>query len=67
MRITEPSIRVRAAGFKSWKIAQSELPSDESRKESLLTAHKARYTLEKLMSASFLRECGLDRKQSNIC
>jgi hypothetical protein len=52
-RITELSIRVRAAGFKSWKVAQSELPSDESRKASLLTAHQVRYTLEKLHGRKF--------------
>jgi hypothetical protein len=53
MRITEPSIRVRAAGFKSWKIAQLELPSDESRKARLLTEHTVRYTLEKLHQRKF--------------
>jgi len=36
-RITEPRIRARAAGFKSWDVAKSELPSDESRKARLLT------------------------------
>jgi hypothetical protein len=47
-RITEPSIRVRAAGFKSWKIARLELPSDELCKARLLTVDQVRYTLEQL-------------------
>jgi hypothetical protein len=47
-RITEPSIRVRAAGFKSWTIANRELPSNESRKTRLLTPHQVRYTLQRL-------------------
>ena len=47
-RITEPSIRVRAAGFKSWKVANRELARDELRKAELLTAHQVRYTLESL-------------------
>jgi hypothetical protein len=47
-RITEPSIRVRAAGFKSWKVANCELARDESRKAQLLTPAQVRYTLESL-------------------
>jgi hypothetical protein len=47
-RITEPSIRVRAAGFKSWKVANPELARDKSRKAQLLTPHQVRYTLESL-------------------
>jgi hypothetical protein len=47
-RITEPSIRVRAAGFKSWTVANRELPSEESRKARLLTPYQVRYTLERL-------------------
>jgi hypothetical protein len=47
-RITEPSIRVRAAGFKSWKVANCELARDETRKAQLLTPHQVRYTLERL-------------------
>jgi hypothetical protein len=47
-RITEPSIRVRAAGFKSWKVANYELARDQSRKAQLLTPHQVRYTLERL-------------------
>jgi hypothetical protein len=48
MRITQPSIRVRAAGFKSWNVAKSELPSDELGEARLLTIDQVRYTLEKL-------------------
>lgn len=47
-RITEPRIRVRAAGFKSWNVVKSELSSEESIEEKLLTPHQVRYTLEKL-------------------
>jgi hypothetical protein len=47
-RITEPSILIRAAGFRSWKIAKAELLSDESRNKRLLTPYQVRYTLEKL-------------------
>ena len=52
-RITEPRIRVRAAGFKSWDVAKSELPSDESRKARLLTVDQVRYTLENLHARKF--------------
>src|SRR6516162_1735461 len=54
MRITEPRIRVRAAGFKSWKIAQSELPTKEAREAKLLTVDQVRYTLSKLHQRRFL-------------
>jgi hypothetical protein len=47
-RITEPSIRVRAAGFKSWTVANPELARDKSGKAQLLTPHQVRYTLESL-------------------
>ena len=47
-RITEPSIRARAAGFKSWTIATRELRSNESRKARLLTPYQVRYTLQRL-------------------
>jgi hypothetical protein len=46
-RITEPSIRVRAAGFKSWETAKCSMP-DLDLKRRLLTTHQVRYTLEKL-------------------
>lgn len=46
-RITEPSIRVRAAGFKSWTVANRELSPDELLTR-LLTPYQVRYTLEKL-------------------
>jgi hypothetical protein len=52
-RITEPSVRVRAAGFKSWNVAKSELPSDELRNAKLLTEDQVRYTLEKLHERKF--------------
>jgi hypothetical protein len=61
-RITEPGIRVRAAGFKSWKVAQSELPSDESRKTRLLTADQVRYTLEKLHRRKFFARARIGAK-----
>lgn len=47
-RITEASIRVRAAGFKSWTNARLELPADDLRKARLLTGDQVRYTLEQL-------------------
>ena len=52
-RITGPRIRVRAAGFKSWNIAKSKTPFDESRNASLLTEHQVRYTLERLHERKF--------------
>ena len=52
-RITEPSIRIRAAGFKSWTVANRELGSDESRKMRLLTPDQVRYTLERLHARKF--------------
>jgi hypothetical protein len=47
-RITEPSIRVRAAGFRSRKIAQSEVTSAKSSQVRMLSEHQVRYTLEQL-------------------
>jgi hypothetical protein len=47
-RITEPSIRVRAAGFKSSKVATRELARDKLGTAQLLTPHQVRYTLENL-------------------
>lgn len=44
---------MRAAGFKSWDVAKSELPSDESRKARLLTVDQVRYTLENLHARKF--------------
>jgi hypothetical protein len=52
MRITQPSIRVRAAGFKSWDVAQSALPSDEL-EARLLTVDQVRGTLDKLHQRKF--------------
>jgi hypothetical protein len=61
-RITEPSIQVRAAGFKSWKVAHSELPSEKSPKTGLLTAHQVRYTLEKLHERKFFARARVGAK-----
>jgi hypothetical protein len=52
-RITEPRIRARAAGFKSWHVAQSELESDKRGKERLLTIDQVRYTLKNLHQRGF--------------
>src|SRR5262249_23514584 len=52
-RITEPSIRVRAAGYKSWTVANRELARDESRNKQMLTADQVRYTLERLHERKF--------------
>src|SRR5438105_3745503 len=60
--ITEPSIRVRAAGYKSWKIAQSELASDQSRAASFLSPHQVRYTLEQLHSRHFFARARVGAK-----
>ncbi len=48
IRMTEPSIRIRAAGYKSWRVANQELARDQSRRGQLLTRHQVRYTLERL-------------------
>ena len=61
-RITEPRIRVRAAGFKSWDVAKSELPSDESRKTRLLTVDQVRYTLENLHARKFFARARVGAK-----
>jgi hypothetical protein len=61
-RITEPRIRVRAAGFKSWDVAKSELPSDESRKARLLTVDQVRYTLENLHERKFFARARVGAK-----
>jgi len=61
-RITEPSIRARAAGFKSWEIVHLELPSDESRKARLLTEDQLRYTLEKLHRRKFFARARVGAK-----
>lgn len=67
VRITEPSVRVRAAGFKSWDVAKSELPSDESRKARLLTEHEVRYTLQKLHQRQLFARARVGAKRSNTC
>ena len=48
VRITEGTIRIRAAGYKSFSVVRQELNRDKSRAAQLLTPHKARYTLERL-------------------
>jgi hypothetical protein len=58
-RITEPSIRVRAAGYKSWKIAKAELSSGDSR---LLTVDQVRYTLKKLHQRRFFARARVGAK-----
>ena len=63
MRITEPSILIRAAGFKSWKIAKTELLSDESRKKRLLTPYQVRYTLERLHERRFFARARVGAKK----
>ena len=52
MRITEPSIRVRAAGYKSWRVFEAAVPP-ERREEALLGPHKVRYTVESLHRRRF--------------
>jgi hypothetical protein len=61
-RITEPSIRVRAAGFKSWNVANCELARDESCKAQLLTPHQVRYTLERLHQRKFFARARVGAK-----
>ena len=51
-RITEPDVRVRAAGYKSWKDFQADVPA-EQRKAKLLTEDKVRYSLERLHKRKF--------------
>jgi hypothetical protein len=57
IRITEPSIRVRAAGFKSWKVANVE-PGESQ----LLTPHQVRYTLERLHRRKFFARARVGAK-----
>ena len=61
-RITEPTIRARAGGFKSWKVANCELARDESRKEQLLTPSQVRYTLERLHERRFFARARVGAK-----
>jgi hypothetical protein len=61
-RITEPSIRARAAGFKSWNVAKRELARDESRAAQLLTPHQVRYTLESLHLRKFFARARVGAK-----
>ena len=48
IRITERTIRIRAAGYKSSTVLRREVDRDKSRAVQLLTPHKVRYTLERL-------------------
>jgi hypothetical protein len=48
IRITERTIRIRAAGYKSLIVVRRELDRDKSRVAQLLTTHQVRYTLERL-------------------
>jgi hypothetical protein len=57
IRITEPSIRVRAAGFKSWKVANVE-PGESQ----LLTPDQVRYTLERLHRRKFFARARVGAK-----
>ena len=52
VRITQPSIRVRAAGYKSWRVFVAAVPLDR-REEALLAPHKVRYTVESLHRRKF--------------
>ena len=61
-RITEPSIRVRAAGYKSWKVAQCELASDQSGTAALLSPDQVRGTLEKLHERHFFARARVGAK-----
>jgi hypothetical protein len=61
-RITEPRIRVRAAGFKCWNVAKSELPSEELRESRLLTPHQVRYMLEGLHERRFFARARVGAK-----
>jgi hypothetical protein len=61
-RITEPSIRVRAAGFKSWTIANRHFRSDESRTARLLTPYQVRYTLQRLHERKFFARARVGAK-----
>ena len=53
MRITEPSIRVRAAGYKSLTVLNRELVRCPPRSAKLLSPHQVRYTVEKLHQRQF--------------
>lgn len=48
IRITERTIRIRAAGYKSWTVLKRELDRDKSRAARLLISNQVRYTLEQL-------------------
>lgn len=62
IRITEPRIRVRAAGYKSWSVANREMARDEARRDQLLTPHQVRYTLERLHERRFFARARVGAK-----
>jgi hypothetical protein len=51
-RVTQPSIRVRAAGYKSWDALRADIPK-ERWPEILLSEDKVRYGLKKLYRRGF--------------
>src|SRR5262249_27961165 len=53
IRITERTIRVRAAGYKSSAVLNRELARRPSRTMQLMTPNQVRYTLEKLHARRF--------------
>jgi hypothetical protein len=61
-RITEPSIRVRAAGFKSSEVATRERARDKLGTAQLLTPHQVRYTLENLHQRQFFARARVGAK-----
>ena len=56
-RITQPSLRVRAAGYKSWKDFQADVPA-EQRKDKLLTQWQARHSLDLLHARKLFARMG---------
>jgi hypothetical protein len=62
IRITEPRVRVRAAGYKSSAVANLELVRDGSSRAKLLTPHQVRYTLERLHERGFFARARVGAK-----
>lgn len=60
-RVTEPSLRVRAAGYKSWKVFEAAVPARQ-RKAKLLTVNQVRYSLERLHSRRLLARARVGAK-----
>jgi hypothetical protein len=61
-RITERTIRVRAAGFKSWRVADLALAVEPYRKAKLLSPSQIRYTLERLHERKFFARARVGAK-----